>query len=128
MNRRISRWVANVLAHPAGFLAFNIFTACWFIAAVWLGQKTLLISLAAYLDVVTWFSSATQFTLAYQNRLAEEQNRLALRNQIDLSRLVLAVAEEVKAIAEELQKGQDAQDEDLEEIQEEIKRRYRRFR
>lgn len=85
MHDRLSRWVARLLAHPAGFAVFNIFTAAWFAlpfaiggaaAAVFgwkVGLGALLLSrwlLPGYLDVVTWFSSATQFTLAYQNEKA----------------------------------------------------------
>ena len=82
MNDRISRWVARLLAHPAGFAAFNVFSVAWFLlplaagaaaGSVWgvrAGFETFVLVrllLPGYLDVVTWFSSATQFTLAYQN-------------------------------------------------------------
>lgn len=82
MNDRISRRVAALLAHPAGFAYFNLFTLAWFalpfviglvagaLFGVEVGIGALVLSrwlLPGYLDVVTWFSSATQFTLSYQN-------------------------------------------------------------
>jgi hypothetical protein len=75
---RVSHIVAALLAHRAGFAAFNAFTFTWFtltlLLPAWLGlpeMPVFVVSLAGYLDVVTWFGGATQFTLAYQNKNAE---------------------------------------------------------
>lgn len=118
--------MAWMLAHPAGFLLFNVFTVVWFavpfvIAHVLHASSTSLVFvLASYLDVVTWFGGATQFTLAYQNRLMQmaeerrlEHDAVMQRNQLDLMTLMVELARKIR-------EGQDEMLDDIGHIQEDL--------
>ena len=80
MHDRVSKWASDLLAHKSGLVAFNLFTAVWFMLGLLVPEEVmpghvvggLLVFVAVYLDIVTWFGGATQFTLAYENRKATE--------------------------------------------------------
>lgn len=117
MHDRVSRLAADLLAHKAGFVAFNVFTVVWFGAAftlpLELGDKVaaaLLLALAGYLDIVTWFSSATQFTLAYEARKAREaaertdaQQAQMMQNQLHLMQFILDGQAKIQAEIEDME-------------------------
>jgi hypothetical protein len=121
LNRRVSDWVAGLLAHRAGFLAFNIFTLLWFAVPVTAGLllggtrltvTALVVATTAYLDVVTWFSGATQFTLGFQNAQAADKLDEALATLLQLARsdaadgdALIAQGEAIQAALQELQRG-----------------------
>ena len=105
MNERLSRWVAAWLSHPTGIVQAIATTAAWFAVAFGIGGHSQT-AVFWYLAYCTFISYATQFTLAYQNRLSERHN-------LNQMRLLVALAEEIRAN----QKAQGAQ---LDEISEEL--------
>lgn len=124
MNERLSRWVASVLAHRAGFVAFNLFTVAWFatpavVAIFWTWKIGLMLELVfflpGYLDIVTWFSGATQFTIAFQNDEARRADELQLRNQMHTMELLVALAKEIRGEQDENQQELLAQIKELAE-------------
>jgi hypothetical protein len=109
VNERLSRAAANVLAHRAGLLWFNVFTLAWFAVPALIGVFVnwhvalvfeLVVFLPGYLDVVTWFSGATQFTIAFQNSKAQTALDETLETLLQLARNDVAAAGAIVAQAE----------------------------
>lgn len=93
MNDRLSGLVAEWLAHPTGILQSLLITSAFFASGLVFGEKSVLFWYLAY---CTFVSFATQFTIAYQNRKAEQVLEMALRNMTDLMGLVVALTKEIK--------------------------------
>lgn len=133
MNDRVSNWVARLLAHPAGFGLFNLFTLAWFLAPplVWwlFGLKAVLalivvrLLLPSYLDVVTWFSSATQFTLAYQNEKAGRKLDTSLARIDEQTALLVQMAENETHLQEAAIRQSDAVADALAELRRHLSQR-----
>jgi low affinity Fe/Cu permease len=90
--------VARWLASPIGFVQACVVTVLWCVAiAHGLDHHGFW-----FLFVATLISFVTQFTIAFQNEQASEALDLALRNQADTMRLLVALTQEIRGEQEEI--------------------------